>query len=272
MIGATNSDAISIFSAGRTQSTTTGGAAQAFAQQLTSSIEKSSLQSNQTTSGAPAGGTAAFQAALLQGKDADDVAGEDVVGADANDGVNGRPGIPFANAPSMEEYYSNDYTMPANGNLIDMAPLRMPNAEDISALSSFVANKFNQFLSENGIPEAPETIRFDNHGQMILPDDYPYGDELKTALANNSGMERALRDLNGLSSQFAEIQKLKPYLDEVAGASTQAEADAIVAKYMHLFDQNRPASQIALRFSDNGELAVTADGTPLDLGAESVVA
>lgn len=269
MIGATNSDAISIFSAGRSQSTNTGAASQAFAQQLTSSIEKSALQNSHTTSAAQTGGNAAFQAALLQGKDN---LGDDVIGADANDGVNGRPGIPFANAPAMEDYYSNDYTMPANGNLIDMAPLRMPNAEDISALSSFVSNKFNQFLSENGIPKAPETIRFDDHGQMVLPDDYPYGEELKGALANNPGMERALRDLNGMSSQFAEIQKLKPYLDEVAGATTQAEADAIVAKYMHLFDQNRPASQIALRFSDNGELAVTADGTPLDLSTESVVA
>lgn len=267
MIGALNSAVGSIFSASRAQPAQGAAVSPELTAQVQTVADKSALQTVRVSAGGFGMTDAPTKAALLRAQEASQAASGD----DAS-GANGRAGIPFANAPSLEEYYSNDYSPSQSSDLKDMAPLRMPNAEDISALGSFVSDKFTQFLAQNGIPEAPDTIRFDDHGQMVLPSGYPYGDELKQALADNPGMERALRDLNGMSSQFAEIQKLKPYLDEVAQAQTQAESDAIVAKYMHLFDQNRAASQIALTFSKTGEVAVTADGKPLDLGQDSLIA
>lgn len=267
MIGALGADVTRIFSAPRAQSSQAGMGGPEVTHPGPSVGDKTALQPARVSTGGLAMTDAPTKAALLRAQEISmSASGDDASGA------NGRPGIPFANAPDLEDYYANDYRPSRMGDLIDMAPLRMPNADDISALGSFVSDKFTRFLAQNGIAEAPETIRFDDHGQMVLPSDYPYGDELKQALAGNPGMERALRDLNGMSSQFAEIQKLKPYLDEVAQARTQAESDAIVAKYMHLFDQNRTAAQIALTFSKTGEVAVTADGKRLDLGQDSLIA
>ncbi|MCX7172942.1 MAG: hypothetical protein NT159_03220 [Proteobacteria bacterium] len=76
-------------------------------------------------------------------------------------------------------------------------------------------------------------------------------------------MARELSTVNALASHVAEMKKLAPFQQEYAAATTQAEADAIVAKYSYLFSGAHHHDTIALQFSANGSLSLTADGKPL---------
>jgi phosphoheptose isomerase len=54
---------------------------------------------------------------------------------------------------------------------------------------------------------------------------------------------------------------------EVYGkAGSPAEAQRVIDQYSYLFQDNRPSPQIALTFSSNGEVSLSADGKPLTFG------
>lgn len=144
-----------------------------------------------------------------------------------------------------------------------LPPLLLPTQNNIKAVTENISAAFPQFLAENNIPSAPSNITYDQEGQIQLPADYPYAEEFKLAVANNSTMARELQTVHALSSHFAGMEKSYPFLQEYAAAATQAEARAVVDKYSYLFGDNRRYSTIALHFSENGALSITADGEPL---------
>ena len=99
---------------------------------------------------------------------------------------------------------------------------------------------------------------------MRLPPDYAHADELNRALEENPGMMRELSTLNAMTSHYVELQKLTPYLEEVSLARTQAQVELIIAKYSHLLGDNRADSDISLRFSQSGDLELTANGNRVE--------
>lgn len=163
----------------------------------------------------------------------------------------------------LDSYFSN--TPPSTGffNLNELPPLLMPSAENINALTEHVSTRFKQLLADYNIPSAPEKITFDNAGKMQVPIDYPYANELHGALEENIGMGRELRALNALSSHAAAIQERMPFIEEMGNASSKAETDRIIAKYSHLLSDNNSHKSMALIFSSEGDVSVTADGEPI---------
>jgi len=163
----------------------------------------------------------------------------------------------------LDRYFSN--TPPSTGffNLNELPPLLMPSAENINALTEHVSTRFKQLLADYDIPSAPEKITFDNAGKMQVPIDYPYANELHGALEENIGMGRELRALNALSSHTAAIQERMPFIEEMGNASSKAETDRIIAKYSHLLSDNNSHKSMALIFSSEGNVSVTADGEPI---------
>jgi len=163
----------------------------------------------------------------------------------------------------LDSYFSN--TPPSTGffSLNELPPLLMPSAENISALTEHVSTRFKQLLADYNIPSAPEKITFDNAGKMQVPIDYPYANELHGALEENIGMGRELRTLNALSSHAAAIQERMPFIEEMGNASSKAETDQIIAKYSHLLSDNNSHKSMALIFSSEGNVSVTADGEPI---------
>ncbi len=163
----------------------------------------------------------------------------------------------------LDSYFSN--TPPSTGffNLNELPPLLMPSAENINALTEHVSTRFKQLLADYDIPSAPEKITFDNAGKMQVPIDYPYANELHGALEENIGMGRELRALNALSSHAAAIQERMPFIEEMGNASSKAETDRIIAKYSHLLSDNNSHKSMALIFSSEGDVSVTADGEPI---------
>lgn len=143
-----------------------------------------------------------------------------------------------------------------------LPPLLLPSAGNIQALSSDAAGKFRQLLADSGIPAAPSKITYGSDGKAQFPSDYAYADQLKQALAGDPALQRELSTVNALTSHFVEMKKSLPFLQAYEAAGSQQEADAVVAKFSYLFGNQRPTSQIALQFSADGSLTVTADGKP----------
>lgn len=159
----------------------------------------------------------------------------------------------------IDAYFSNG----AASSIKTLPPLLLPTQKNVDALASHISATFPKFLAENNIPDAPASITYDNEGKMQLPTDYPYASELKQALENSPMMDRELRTINALASHVAGIKKVAPFLKQYAAVANQAEAEAIAAKYGYLFSSNRHSDAIALQFSANGSLSLTADGKPL---------
>jgi hypothetical protein len=162
---------------------------------------------------------------------------------------------------NIDDYFSP----PANtkGSAPSLPPLLLPNPRNIDALASHISAALPEFLARNNIPLPPSSITYDNQGQVQLPANYPYATEFKQALASSPTMARELSTVNALTSQLVEMKKSIPFQQEYAAAATQAEADAVVARYSYLFSTNRHYDTIALHFSAGGHLTLSADGTQL---------
>lgn len=159
----------------------------------------------------------------------------------------------------------DDYFTPAantGGALASLPPLLLPTQRNIDALASHISAAFPHFLAQNGIPFPPSSVTYDGEGKIQPPPDYPYATEFKQALANYPAMARELSTVNALTSHRVEMKKSIAFQQEYAAASP-AEADAVVAKYSSLFSGNRHYAAIALHFSANGGLSLSADGQPV---------
>ena len=161
----------------------------------------------------------------------------------------------FSPSGKMHETASSFQTLP---------PLLLPTKNNIDELSNYISTTFPQFLAENNIPDAPSSITYDNEGQIQLPSDYAYASEFRQALANNPTMSRKLSTVNALTSHYVEMRKSLEFQKKYAATTTEAEANAVVARYSYLFSGNEHYDTIALQFSESGRLSsLTGQGNIL---------
>src|SRR5574343_1175260 len=73
------------------------------------------------------------------------------------------------------------FTPPRPGEQVDLntLPLLMPTENNLRALSQHIAKRLPDALKAYDIPSAPAYVRYDNSGQLVLPDNYPYADKFK---------------------------------------------------------------------------------------------
>lgn len=164
----------------------------------------------------------------------------------------------------LDSYFSNKPISAGFLSINDLPPILLPSAQNIKAITEHVSTRFTQLLADYNIPSAPEKITFDTAGKMQIPIDYPYTTELNQALEENTGVARELQTLNAISSHAAEIQDRMPFINEMADASSKSARDRIIAKYSHLLHDNHSYKSMALVFSKEGAVSVTADGKPLE--------
>lgn len=156
------------------------------------------------------------------------------------------------------------YFLPQDSNDgLSLDNLLLPSSKNVEALRDHVSSIFPGFLSDNGIPEAPSKISYDNFGGIVLPEDYAFADELKAALKENPAMERELRTVNALASHLAALKEIEPFHAEYALANTQAQRDAALEKYSYLFGDSRKYPEVSLSFNQQGEMNVNANDKPL---------
>ncbi len=142
-----------------------------------------------------------------------------------------------------------------------LSNLLLPSMDNLAALQQHISSKFPGFLSRNGIAEAPDTIKFDDQGNLVLPEDYLYKEQLTQALNDNPAMLKELQTANALASHVAAIQATEPMREALAEAKNQIELDAIVKQYAAFFGDNRSQAypDVSLKFSSNGALSIQAD-------------
>jgi hypothetical protein len=171
----------------------------------------------------------------------------------------------FATTKGTMDLNIESYFAPPSGQdvSLDSVPLLLPNQKNIDALSSYISAHMPGFLADNGIPTPPASITYDTMGKIQLPADYPYAAGFTQALEDNPVMEQALRTTSALTSHMVEMNKSIPFQSEYAAATSQAEIEAVVAKYHYLFSSNRHYDAIALNFTSDGILSITHDGKPL---------
>lgn len=157
----------------------------------------------------------------------------------------------------------NSFFEPPSGPVnLDSIPLLLPTQANVSALQEHISKVLPGVLQQYGIAEAPSEIKFDNQGQMVLPADYPYAEQLKEALAEEPGLMKQLRTVNALASHLVAMQESIAFQQEYTLATSQTEIDAVIAKYHYLFDGSYRPPEVALAFSEDGRMSITADGEP----------
>ncbi len=211
----------------------------------TSAISTNSNQSTKNTENTAAFAGMLAEAQAQAGAGSSSVAGNTAFEMDTNQGhVN----INLDN-------YLNPTPQSGSVNLMDI-PLLLPTAHNVDTLSKYSEEKFRDLLEQYNIPEPPANIEFDGEGKLVLPPDYAYANELKQALADQPGIENALRTTAALASHYAGIMESAAFRDEMMTARNQADQDRIIQKYSHLFDDNRPGAQIVLSFLEDGSMLV----------------
>ncbi|MFT6903036.1 MAG: hypothetical protein ACJAXS_003257 [Colwellia sp.] len=160
---------------------------------------------------------------------------------------------------NLDDYFSPKPTPNKAINLLDV-PLLLPSGHNVDTLAKYSEQKFKDLMQEYNIPKPPTTIEFDQQGQLVLPQDYPYSAQLKQAFNENPQVEKALSTTAALASHYAGFMEGQPFRDEMSTARTQGDRDRIVDKYSYLFDDNRPPIQIILSFLDDGSMLVGGRG------------
>jgi len=203
-----------------------------------------------------AGPAGAAYAALLATQEAQGARGAPT--ATTMDSFNGASGV------DLDQYFADD---PGYGdrNLADI-PLLAPSADNIKAIMAHADARFKDMLEAYGVPSPPDRISYGDDGRMRLPDDYPHKEALTRALEENPGLARELQTANALTSHYVELQKRAPFHEDYAAAGSESEIDAILAKYADLLRDDGAYADIALTFSAEGRLGLTADGAPVRFG------
>ena len=163
---------------------------------------------------------------------------------------------------NLDERFSNEPQKFAKSlNLMEAAQdILLPTAENVKAIAAHAGDRLKDLLVEYNIPQGPSKITYDNTGHMQLPSDYAYKEELTQALEENPGLARELSSLNALSSHAAGLKQSLAFSAEYSQAPSRSQAEAIIAKYPDLFSGGSHDWNIALNFSDKGDLFVTAGG------------
>ncbi|QIG81329.1 hypothetical protein [Stakelama tenebrarum] len=156
---------------------------------------------------------------------------------------------------------------PPPGGLAQLPPLLLPTAANVAALSQHASARFQGFLAAAGIPQAPSHIDYGTDGAMQLPDDYPYADALRDAFAEDPAMARELNALHGIADTYEAIKPSLAFSEEYGAAKNKAAADAILARYSELFDDNRRYPEVVLNFAADGALLLSSGGKPVQLEA-----
>nr|WP_320115910.1 hypothetical protein [uncultured Desulfuromonas sp.] len=158
----------------------------------------------------------------------------------------------------IEDYFTPNHKT-FSGGIDSLPPLIMPTQDNINALANHISSTLPGLMSNYGIPVAPETIQYDNRGQLVLPDDYPYAEEFTQMLDENPSFARELSTVNALSSQLAGIQRAIAFQEESEGMS-DSEIAALMSKYTDLFDGQHSAGDFSLGFTADGSLNVSVNG------------
>lgn len=76
----------------------------------------------------------------------------------------------------------------------------------VRELPAEAAQYFYQVRLQYGIPVPPEKLSFDEEGELILSNDYPYARQMKQAFNENPGLRQMILDHSAQALAYDEVQ------------------------------------------------------------------
>ena len=143
---------------------------------------------------------------------------------------------------------------------LDTMPLLAPSPDNIAAVSQDASARLGQLLAENGIPEAPTSIDFDQMGQIVLPSDYEYAVKFREAIQRDPVLGRELGFIHASAEFQVNVQESIKYQREFWAAGTDAERNAVNARYSYLFRNGTPRKAVALMLDRGGVITPVSGG------------
>jgi len=102
---------------------------------------------------------------------------------------------------NLDDYFAPKSFSNEPVSLFDV-PLLLPSAHNVDTLAKYSERKVKDLIQEYNIPKSPATIEFDQEGQLVLRQDYPYSAQLKHAFNENPQVEKALSTTAALASHY----------------------------------------------------------------------
>jgi len=147
----------------------------------------------------------------------------------------------------------------------ELPALILPSFAAVARLSSELESRLSQRFAEHGLPNEPAVaFSVDPYGGIHLSGERDDLHQIEALVASDPDLQRSIRDLNAISSHVHAIHS-QGHLQFQEEYRASRNPEAVVAKYWHLFTEQRPAD-IRVTFGATG-VDVLADGGRL--GASS---
>jgi hypothetical protein len=165
--------------------------------------------------------------------------------------TNGQPAEPLT--------YSANATA---GSLLDRAKLLLPTRANAAMLAAQAGEAIGAKLDEAGIPRQPGfelTIDDVNSAHVTVKSNRPDAKAIEDLINGDQKLQMGVHNAYAIASGVPAMERATAFSREYAAAQSQAEIDAVVARYSDLFGGFSPAADIGLSFGKDG-LQISING------------
>jgi hypothetical protein len=158
----------------------------------------------------------------------------------------------------LEAYFNPD---PGSVNF-DTALQLAESPENIAVIAGDASKRMHNLLVVNGIPEAPVSIKYDQMGQIVLPDDYKHADKFREAIKNDQVLSQELRFIYCAAEFQVNIQDSLKYQKEYLAAKSDICRKAVNNRYSYLLSGQQLFKSVDLIIDSNGMINPVSEGRP----------
>lgn len=153
-------------------------------------------------------------------------------------------------------------TYSSSGRLGDLPPLLLPTRANVAMLAAQAGDAINAKLDAAGISREPGfklEIEDVNSAHVTVKSDRPDAKAIEDLINGDPKLQMDIHNAYAIASHIPGIDRSMAFQKDYAKAQTQAEIDAVVARYSDLFSGRLPPTEIAMDFGKNG-LQVSING------------
>jgi len=139
------------------------------------------------------------------------------------------------------------------GTMLKGTQIILPTMANIEKLASGMEEIMDNIYKENGFPEDPpvELTYSYSENKVKVVGDREDAQEIEDAINSDPDKAEYVRSFLALSSHAAAIQEPIEFQEEYRNSNNP---DAVVAKYAHLFDDNRKYPEVSYMYGSESSL------------------
>jgi hypothetical protein len=143
-----------------------------------------------------------------------------------------------------------------------LPPLLLPTRANVAMLAAQAGDTINAKLDAAGISREPGfklEIEDVNSAHVTVKSDRPDAKAIEDLINADPKLQMDIHNAYALASHIPAIDRSMAFQKDYSAARTQAEIDAVVARYSDLFSGRLPPTEIAMAFGKDG-LQVSING------------